>query len=288
MKFCTSLAFNDLTHYCELAKTAEASGWETLAVSDHVVHPENIDSPYPYTEDHEPRWEASAPWPDPFVAIGAMAAVTRRLRFLTSIYVLPLRNPFSVAKALATAAVMSDYRVGFGFGVGWMKDEFELLEQSFHNRGKRADEMVEVMRTLWRGEMVEHHGAYYDFARLQMSPAVEGEVPVFVGGISEPALRRAARIGDGWISDLHSTAELREIIRKLDGYRAEYGRQDESFEVFAAANDAFDVDGYKRLEEIGVTHIQTVPWFFYAGGDSLADKKDGLERFANDVISKMS
>jgi probable F420-dependent oxidoreductase len=289
MKFCTSLAFNEPEHFCELAKTADASGWDFLAVSDHVVHPEKIESPYPYTEDHAPRWEAPAPWPDPFVAISAMAAVTTRLRFLTSIYVLPLRNPFIVAKALGTLAVMSGYRVGLGIGVGWMKEEFDLLEQSFSNRGRRASEMLEVMRKLWAGGMVEHHGIYYDFESLQMSPAALGRIPIAVGGTSDPALRRAARIGDGWISDIHSTDELREIVRKLHGYRAEYGRESEPFDVFASANDAFDVDGYRRLEEVGVTHLQTVPWAFYAGtGESLEGKKDALERFAEDVIAKMS
>jgi probable F420-dependent oxidoreductase len=215
MKFCTSLAFNEPEHFCELAKTADASGWDFLAVSDHVVHPEKIESPYPYTEDHAPRWEAPAPWPDPFVAISAMAAVTTRLRFLTSIYVLPLRNPFIVAKALGTLAVMSGYRVGLGIGVGWMKEEFDLLEQSFSNRGRRASEMLEVMRKLWAGGMVEHHGIYYDFESLQMSPAALGRIPIAVGGTSDPALRRAARIGDGWISDIHSTDELREALRRF-------------------------------------------------------------------------
>jgi len=289
MKFCTSLAFTDPTQFCDLARTAEACGWDVLVVSDHVVHPERIDSPYPYTENSEPRWEAPAPWPDPWVAISAMAAVTERLRFLTGIYVLPLRNPFVVAKALGTLAVMSGYRVTLGFGVGWMKEEFDLLEQDFRNRGKRADEMVEVMRKLWAGGMAEHHGTFYDFAPVQMSPAVAGPIPLVVGGISEPALRRAARLGDGWISDIHSTAELAEIVRKLHAYRKEYGRENRPFDVVAAASDAFDVDGYKRLEDVGVTHLQTMPWAFYGGrGETLAEKQHGLERFAEDVISKMA
>jgi alkanesulfonate monooxygenase SsuD/methylene tetrahydromethanopterin reductase-like flavin-dependent oxidoreductase (luciferase family) len=170
-----------------------------------------------------------------------------------------------------------------------MKEEFDLLEQDFRNRGKRADEMVEVMRKLWAGGMVEHHGTYYAFDPVQMSPAVGKKIPLVVGGLSEPALRRAARIGDGWISDVHSTAELAEIVRKLDGYRLESGREKEPFDVIAAAHDAVDVDGYKRLEDVGVTHLQTMPWAFYGGtGDTLAEKVNGLERFADDVIAKMS
>jgi len=288
MKFCASLAFSDPRQFCDIAVAAEAAGWDQLAVSDHVVHPERIDSPYPYTANNEPRWEAAAPWPDPWVAIGAMAAVTERVRFLTSIFVLPMRNPIAVAKTVGTAAVMSNHRVDLGIGIGWMKEEFDLLGQDFHTRGRRTDEMVTVMRKLWAGGMVEHHGEHYDFDRLQMSPAVEGKIPIIVGGLSEPALRRAARIGDGWTSDIHSTDELRSIVDTLKSYRAEYGRTEEPFAIFAAANDAFDADGYRRLEEAGVTHLQTMPWILYgATGDTLMEKTDALKRFGDEIIATM-
>ena len=288
MKFVTSLAFSDPTHFCEIAHAADACGWDGIVVSDHVVHPEKIESPYPYTRDGSTRWQAPAPWPDPWVAVGAMAAVTERIRFTTGIYVLPLRNPFVVAKAVSTAAVMSGDRVSLGVGVGWMKDEFDLLEQSFRNRGRRMDEMIEVMRTLWAGGMVEHHGEYYDFGRLQMSPAPKARIPILIGGLSEPALRRVGRLGDGWISDIHTTQELREIVAKIRAYRDEYGRADAPLEVVAACSDVFEADDFRRLEDVGVTHLQTMPWLMYgASSDSLEDKVDGIRRFANDVIDKL-
>jgi probable F420-dependent oxidoreductase len=288
MKFVTSLAFSDPTHFCEIARVADDCGWDGIVVSDHVVHPEKIESPYPYTRDGSTRWEAPAPWPDPWVAVGAMAAVTERIRFTTGIYVLPLRNPFVVAKAVSTAAVMSGDRVNLGIGVGWMKDEFDLLEQSFRNRGRRMDEMIEVMRTLWAGGMVEHHGEHYDFGRLQMSPAPKARIPILVGGLSEAALRRVGRLGDGWISDIHTTEELREIVAKIRAYRDEYGRADAPLEIVAACSDASGADGVRRLEDLGVTHVQTMPWLMYDGStDSLDDKIDGIRRFANDVIDKL-
>ncbi len=288
MKFVTSLAFSDPTHFCDVARAADDCGWHGIVVSDHVVHPEKIESPYPYTRDGSTRWQAPAPWPDPWVAVGAMAAVTERIRFTTGVYVLPLRNPFVVAKAVSTAAVMSGDRVTLGVGVGWMKDEFDLLGQSFRNRGRRMDEMIEVMRTLWAGGMVEHHGEYYDFGRLQMSPAPKARIPIVIGGLSEPALRRVGRLGDGWISDIHTTQELREIVAKIRAYRDEYGRADTPLEIVAACSDAFDADGFRRLEDVGVTHVQTMPWLMYGGStDSLDDKVDGIRRFANDVIDKL-
>lgn len=288
MKFTCSLAFTDPAHYVECAKVADSCGWDAILVSDHVVHPERIDTPYPYTEDGAPRWEASAPWPDPWVAIGAMSAVSERLRFMTAVYVLPMRNPFLVAKAVGTAAVMSGGRVTLGVGAGWMEEEFELLGQPFARRGARMDEMIEVMRKLWAGGMVEHHGEFFDFDRLQMSPAVGGRIPIYSGGLSKAALRRVGRLTDGWISDLHTTDELREIVAELRRQRAEYGRAAEPLDVVAACRDAYDVDGYRRLEEIGVTHLETMPWVFYGhDGTTLEGKLEGLKRFAEDVIEKL-
>jgi probable F420-dependent oxidoreductase len=288
MQFCCSLAFQDPTHFADLARTADAAGWHYLVLSDHVVHPEKIRSPYPYTEDGAPRWEAPAPWPDPWVAVGAMAAVTERVRFVTGVYVLPLRNPFVVAKALGTAALLSRHRVTLGIGVGWMEEEFQLLEQSFRRRGARSDEMIEVMRKLWAGGMVEHHGEFYDFERLQMSPAVGEPIPIISGGTSTPALRRVGRVTDGWISDLHTTDELARIVAEIRRYRAEYGREDAPLEIFAACTDAFGLDGIRRLEEIGVTHLLTMPWVFYdVDGDTLEGKQEAMRRYAEDVIQKL-
>ena len=288
MKFIVSTAFCDPAHYLPIAAKADACGWDYVTVSDHVAHPAVITSRYPYTEDGSLRWEEDTPWPDPWVAIGAMAGVSERIRFVTNIFVLPMRNPLLAAKSIGTAAVLSGDRVSIGVGVGWMKEEFELAGQDFHTRGKRTDEMIEIMRKLWTGERVEHHGRHYDFAPVRMLPAPGAPIPIYVGGLSEAALRRAARLGDGWVSDLHSTEEFREIIGRLRRYREEYGRGGEPLDVIAACTDAVDVDGYRRLEEIGVTHLQTQPWFFYSGqSERLEDKLDGLERFSDEIVAKL-
>jgi len=287
MKFVLASAYSDPLDYVALARGAEANGFEAIAVSDHVVHPESPRTPYPYTADGSRRWPAFTPWPDPWVAIGAMAAATSRLRFLTNVFVLPMRNPFLVAKAVGTAAVMSRNRVALGIGVGWSRDEFELLGQDFATRGRRTDEMVALLRKLWTGEMVEHRGEFYACERLEMSPAPSEPIPLYFGGVSDAALRRAGRLGDGWISDIHSTAELAGFVARLRAEREACGRGPTPFAVLAAANDAFDVDGYRRLEEVGVTHLLTMPWFFYGGASSLEAKLDSLARFADGVIAKL-
>jgi probable F420-dependent oxidoreductase len=226
------------------------------------------------------------PWPDPWVTVGHLAAVTTRLRFVTTVYILPARTPIHVAKQVGTAAVLSGNRVTLGVGMGWMEEEFEAMGTPFAKRGKRADEMVGAMRKLWTGEIVEHHGDHFDFGPLEMLPAPTESIPICVGGVSDIALRRAAR-NDGWISDLHTIEELAEIRRKLDGYRKEYGREHLPFAVYGSARDAWDLDGYRRLADAGVTHLITMPWYFYAGADAdLAGKVDGIKRFADDVIAK--
>src|SRR5262249_16382477 len=158
-----------------------------------------------------------------WTAISAMAAVTKRLSFLTNIYILPVRNPVLVAKQIGTVATIAGGRVALGIGTGWMKEGFVLLGEDFHKRGKRMNEQVEILRKLWKGGMQEHHGEFYDFDRLEMSPVPPAPVPILVGGISDVALRRAARIGDGWIAVQHSTRELAELIGKLNALRKEYG-----------------------------------------------------------------
>lgn len=288
MKFVLSTSFSSVADLKELAVTADESAWTAMSFSDHVVHPQTLKTPYPYTDDGSRRWDAFTDWPDPLVMIGALSSVTTRLRFMNNVFVLPMRNPFLVAKGLATASIVSDNRVTLCIGVGWSKDEFELLGQDFHTRGKRCDEMVEILRLLWSGEWVEYHGKYYDFDTLEMSPAPTQEIPLWVGGISDAALRRAARLGDGWISDLQSSQDILTSIEKIQRFRKEYGRDHLPFDVLATPNDAFTVDGYKHLEEHGVTHILTMPWVFYSGNsEKLADKNDGIKRYSEDIIQAM-
>lgn len=289
MKFVLSTSFSSVSHLTAIAPVADTHGWHAMSFSDHVVNPEKINTPYPYTEDGSRRWQAFTDWPDPWVTIGALAAITKNLRFTNNVFVLPMRNPYLVAKAISTAAVISNNRITPAFGVGWSSDEFELMQQDFKTRGRRTNEMIEIMRLLWSGEMVSYQGEHYQFPPMEMNPAPSAPIPIWIGGISEPAMRRAARLADGWVSDLQSSVEIIESIAAIREWRREYGRGDESFEVMATPSDAWDVDGYRRLEASGVTHIMTMPWALYHGeSDKLEHKMDGIKRFADDVISKFA
>jgi probable F420-dependent oxidoreductase len=288
LKLCIAVAYNDPTHLCEIARTAEEAGFGGIVVSDHIVYPERLETPYPYTSTGVPRWQADAPWPDPFVAIAAMAAVTQRLEFITSIFVLPLRHPVLAAKTIGTAAILSQGRVKVGVGAGWMREEFELLGANFEARGSRLEEGVEIMRALWRGGFAEYRGRHYDFDAVQMSPAPSVPIPIYGGGLSKAALRRAATRWEGWASEIQTTAEVKAIAAELRAYRADSERAQEPFGLCVALRDAHDADGFRRARDIGVTELITVPWLFYgADPDSLTQKCDGIRRFGDEVIAKL-
>ncbi len=289
MQFGVSLAFTEASDYVPLAIAAEANGFAAVTLPDHLVYPRTMSVPYPYTEDGVPRFDEDDPFPDPWLTAMAMAGATRSLWFYTSVYVLPARNPFHVAKMLSSAAQLSNNRMALGVGMGWMPEEFAAGGQAFAQRGRRADEMIEVMRKLWSGEWVEHHGEFYDFAPLKMRPAAPGHIPIYVGGFSTPAMRRAAR-HDGWIADLHSLAELERLIARVRDYRAEAGLAAKPFEILSfSCSDAWGADGFRAMRDMGVTVTSTMPGVFYGAGikASLQQKIDAMKRFADDVIGNI-
>lgn len=280
-------AYQPIDHLVPLARAAEEAGFRAFCLADHVVDLEAVATPYPYTSDGRRRWEPDVDWPDPWVTVGALAQVTTRLQFFTSIYVAAMRNPFVVAKAVGTAAALSGGRVALGVGVGWCREEFELLEQDFGTRGRRTDEGLALMRELWKPGWTEFDGEFYRCDRLVMKPEPPGPIPIWVGGLSDVALRRAAR-HDGWVGDMTSTDDAIDIARRLRALREESGRADEPFEVVLALTDALTPDDFARAAEGGVTLTMTMPWMYYCGQHApLQDKLDGIRRFGEDVIDKL-
>ncbi|ANI40671.1 TIGR03619 family F420-dependent LLM class oxidoreductase [Mycolicibacterium vaccae] len=282
MRFYVSTAFLDTREAVEIARAADDLGYDGMAVPDHVVNLETLQTPYPYTGDGKRRWEAFTDWPDPWVMIGAVALVTTRLRFVTTVYLPAMRDPYSAAKAIGTAAVLAGGRLELGIGVGWCREEFELLGQRFERRGKRTDEMLELMKALWSPSWTEFAGEFYTTPRLEMEPSPP-PIPIYVGGLSDIALRRAAR-HDGWIGDLITTDKALERVAELRRLRAENGLGMDGFEVITPLTDAFTPEHYDRAQTGGITGIITMPWMFYTGPDaSLTDKIDGMRRFRKDL-----
>jgi probable F420-dependent oxidoreductase len=283
VRFAVVGAFLPTDELVPIARAADELGYAGFAIADHVVDLEKIATPYPYEADGSRRWDSSTEWPDPWVLVGALSAVTTRLSFFTSIYVAALRSPYQVAKSVGTAAVVSGGRVRLGVGVGWCREEFELLGQDFATRGRRTDEALDLVRALWTEDWVESDGPLFPTPRLTMRPRPEQPVPILVGGMSDVALRRAAR-HDGWIGDVCSTDEAIGYARRLTELRNEIGR-DGRPDVVAALNDALTPDDFARAEAGGVTDVMTMPWLYYSGfRATLAQKIEGLERFAADVL----
>lgn len=287
MRFSIATAWIDPSELPAIAREADRLGYHALSISDHVVNLETLKTPYPYTPDGQRRWNAFDPWVDPMVAIGALGAITERLRFFTNVYVLPMRDPFTVAKTVGTASIFTGGRVSLGVGMGWCEDEFDLIGQPFRRRGARADEMLQLLAVLWQGGWVEHHGEFYDVPRLEMTPSPPAPVPILVGGMSDAALRRAAR-HDGWISDLISTTDAATHVDRLEELRAEAGRTG-PFDVIVSLSDAVTADHFRRAEEVGVTDVLTMPWVYHGGFDLPLDQKlEGMRRFADEVVAPLA
>jgi probable F420-dependent oxidoreductase len=286
MRFTISLPFTPPDHLLPIARAAEAAGWDAISVPDSVFFPEEVSAGYPYTSDGKRFWPAEAPWPDPWVAIPAMAAATERLSFFTNVMKVGIREPLLVAKTVTSTAAMFEGRIGLGVGLSWIPEEFSWLGQEMKTRGKRLDEGIEILRACLAGGWVEYHGKHYDFDRLMMAPAPKEPVPIYVGGHSEPALKRAARLGDGWIAVQVTPDEIAETVPKLHSYREEYGVADRPFEIKVTPLVMPSIEAMDELAALGVTDVITVPWYFYGGDPEALDTKvRDLERFADEIIT---
>jgi len=285
VEFWQAIAHTELDQLAPFARIAEDLGCTGVTSGDHFATPERIASPYPYTVDSK-RWEnAKTIIPDPLIQCAALAQSTTHLRFMTTCYVLPMREPFAAAKAIATAAVMSRNRLVLGVGVGWMKEEFDLVQIPFATRGRRCDEMLAVITKLLRGGMVEHHGELFDFARCEMVPVPEQPVPILIAGHSDAALRRAAR-WDGWVGAHYDVAELLGWAPRMQRAWRDAGRSGAP-QIVAAVNDLTRPEQVRQLEDAGVTGVIAMPLTWRGvSASTLAQKRAALETFANEVMAK--
>jgi probable F420-dependent oxidoreductase len=299
MKFAMSCFGLSARHYPEIAQVAEANGFESIWVPEHLVFPAEMPPLYSYNHDTGlPPMDSSAAAYDPWVVIGAMASVTETIVMGTSVFILPLRHPIAVARSLVTLDRISGGRVEAGVGAGWLVDEFEITGLSPKDRGRRMDECMEVMRKLWSPEpVIEHKGEFFDFGQpitFEPKPVRKKPIPLLVGGVSKPALRRAGRLGDGWIAhkplrmrpataeeNAQDLAELKAEIATIQRHREEAGRADQPFELVAGL--AGTVDDVRVMEELGVTRYPVGPSVNPLRRDTFID---WIKRFADEVIAE--
>jgi probable F420-dependent oxidoreductase len=235
-----------------LGREAEARGFESIWVAEHVVLFDDYESQYPYAVDGRFPGGGDTGLLEPLTALTYLAAVTDHIRLGTGICLVPQRNPVYTAKQVVDLDSLSGGRVDFGIGVGWLREEFEVLQMDFDSRGARADEYLDVMKALWQDDPSEFHGEHYDLpaCRMYPKPVQQPHPPIHVGGESRAAMRRVARHGQGWYSFNRLPEDLDEPLARLDEVLAAEGRSRADLQVtvcpyFNAVTPAM-VDGYRE------------------------------------------
>lgn len=259
MKLSVRLFGFPLRDYAPLARRADELGFEAAWVPEHLLAPLEFNTVYPYSNTGRPSFLPETPFGDPWVMLANLAAVTSRIELGVGVFVLPLRNPFVVAKAVATAQELSCGRVLMGVGIGWMREEFETVGEQFESRGARTEEMIQVMHKLWSGLPVEHEGKWYRFRKLQMSPGLTRIPPLMLGGTGDLALKRAARIGNGWYGppcDLAAAIGYRDTLHRV---LAAAGRDEADFKIWVRTPETSDLSATKisiaQHRDAGFEHL---------------------------------
>lgn len=265
-----------------LAEAAEELGFDGVAVPDRFIMPTKIETKYPYTPDGKMFWPKDIPFPDPWVAISAMAARTSRIRLVSNIYLMGLRDPFSAARAVATASLLSSGRVICGVSAGWLEEEFAIAGIDFKSRGRRLDEMIDVVRKLWTGEPVAYEGTYFRFPEVILSPAPQHDVPVWCGGASKAAMRRTAEHGSGWLGLWYTRKQAIAAVTQLLELRQASPRASEPLEALIGLMGAPTPETLAELRGAGVTGIVATPWQMENPDMAPFEKKrEALERYAS-------
>jgi probable F420-dependent oxidoreductase len=255
----------------------EERGFESVWVAEHVVMFDDYESRYPYADTGRFPAGGDVGLLEPMTALAAIATTTTTLRLGTGICLVSQRNPVYTAKQVADVDVMSGGRVDFGVGIGWLKEEFDALNVPFERRAKRADEHLEVMKRLWTGETASYDGELYSLppSRLYPKPVQQPHPPIHVGGETDAALRRAARLGQGWYGFNRTPDETVEALERLDRALEAEGRSRSDFTVSVCPYfKPIERDDLKRYEDLGVERVIVVVFAF--DKDSLLQTADHM------------
>ena len=271
-----------------LARRVEAMGFDSVWASDHIVIPTEIRSRYPYNQTGDFPLPPTANFLEPLTALAVVAGATERLQLGTTVLVLPHRHPVLAAKTLATLDHLAPGRVILGAGVGWMREEIELLGAPYDQRGAWTDEAIRIMRACWQNERVSFRGRFFSFPEVGFAPRPAHGIPIWIGGHTPRALRRVAELGDGWHAAFASPATMREGVAKLREACAKVGRDPASITLsvrmgFAAKRSSSEaLAELQALREAGVGHVVVETRV-----TDVDDSTRILERFASEVRAKL-
>jgi probable F420-dependent oxidoreductase len=239
--------------FTSVAQRAEARGFDTIWLSDHLVTPTANESVYPYSPSGKAGYSPETPLSDVLITAAHIAAVTTRIRVATGVFILPLRNPIAAARAVETLQALSDGRFAFGVGTGWLREEYEAIGEQFARRGARLDEMLEILPALWTGEPVSHSGQFYSFDEIQLAPRARAP-RIYVGGSSERAFTRTARFADGWFGPACTLDESLAARTRIEAERAKVGR-DEAFDYAVRLEGPPTQANVRRFDDAGFEHV---------------------------------
>jgi probable F420-dependent oxidoreductase len=266
-------------NWVPFAQAAEQAGFESLWVGEHLIFPENVMG-NPGSDHEDPAIGSEVPLFDPWVQLAYLAGQTKSIRLGTSVYNIGLRHPFITARAVMTADLTSQGRIEFGIGVSWLEAEWDALGLSFATRGRRTDEIIDIIKRLYTQDVVSHEGEFFKFepVKFQPKPVQSPWPPFLIGGNSKAALKRAALAGDGWIPMPQTFELLATNIKQLNLMRADAGRTQPFSVTIICLDQVPDLDAMRRYREIGVDRVIIVPW---------AHPREGVQsirRYGNEVI----
>jgi probable F420-dependent oxidoreductase len=276
--------FTDPEVMTAFVQKAEALGYESVWTAEHVIIPKTYTSVYPYNPSGKVPFKADAPIVDPLVALTFIASATSRLRLGTGVNIVSQMNPLYLAKWASSIDHLSQGRLMLGLGIGWLKEEFAAIGVPFERRGKRADEYLEALKAVWTGEEVNYQGEFVNWQGFMMrpKPVQAGGVPLVIGGISKPAIRRTVQYGNGWYVIGKDLDEYRTHMQALSEECARQGRDPKEMEITAYWDYYTQgLDSLSVYEELGVHRLLIN---VHALRESSADV--ALERFGNDVVAK--
>ena len=288
-----------------LAQRAESLGFDSAWVSDHIILPRSVDSFYPYAANGVATFRPDEDYYEPLAALNFLAGCTQKIRLGTHVLILPYRNPVLTAKMISTLDVLSEGRFILGAGVGWMEEEFKALGlDTFAQRGAVTDEYIQLFKELWTKDNPEFQGEHYQLSEsgFQPKPVQKPHPPIWIGGHTNPAIRRAAKYGDGWMPiglrppAILEPEELAEKITRLRRLTMEAGRPEDSVSLCFSTGVTFDdspgatrrmmsgraeqiAADLRQYQDLGIRN-------FILGfpGDSVAAVDEAMEQFSKQVM----
>jgi probable F420-dependent oxidoreductase len=275
----------------QVAQRAEALGFESIWIPEHLVIPIDMKTPYPYSTDGKFPGGPTVAVHDPLLALAFAAGCTERIKLGTGVFVLPLRNAIAVAKAVASLDVLSNGRFLFGVGIGWLAEEFAAVGMPFKDRAARTREAIRMMKVLWSAETPQFSGRFHSFPPIgfRPKPAQKPHPPVIFGGETRVALKRAAELGDGWYGTRFTPESIRPMIAQLKEFADAAGRDFSRFEITSGIADGlpFTLDTVRRFADAGVHRLMVFAPGFVPRSKFDTELYPRMERFADEVIAKV-